>query len=654
MEYLQLTMDEFLQEEQGIKEELGSMAKSFVRTGWRLSRIDRSGAYKLKGYKSIAEYAKATFGMTSDGVSRFIDVYEKYSIPGDTPELKEQYQDFNFSQLKEMLTLPEEDEVMIRPETKREDIRELKRFNKESENNPNNLLNWQQETERNLKKAILEFFRNRKDSLNALYGSEAYQQNDIKAMSRIIYHGQPKSFRDSNTTIFMILYENEIFTKGFNRDPEDITWEKFFEVTREIFDGAAAGDHTWENYFEPEEPQEEPSEEPEIAPAQKEPEEDGQIPGQENIMNRPEYMPEASEIQIEEQYKALYESLTPATLAPLHNGETGFLAAMIYKNFGNSSVKSEKLNYRATDDGMIFNPDTTKTLVGWTALAEELIKTFGKKKPVKMASVVETEEATDPEEKWTEAEAVKLYAEEYPKELKEIMKICRGFSNNGDRAKAVHKHYGRSGGGDWDFGRYFGSFGEGVTIESSAKNQKVKMKYGRFVVELLNLYDPFSPEFAEEEIAPAQQKTEIIQNTCTHRPDYTCTLNKAQQAAAGDGENCNEKCCWNCKNHGTCGYECNSSAHRPEFKEDAAETQQKEETEEGQQDEIPEWWPEDLADIPVPSLAEITRILYDAERDLKDYLSCEGIPEMTILKKQLIAGGLRLIKRLVKDMQEED
>ena len=55
---------------------------------------------------------------------------KKYSVQGDTPELREQYRDFNFSQLTEMLQLPEDDHAMIRPETKREDIRDLKKFNK--------------------------------------------------------------------------------------------------------------------------------------------------------------------------------------------------------------------------------------------------------------------------------------------------------------------------------------------------------------------------------------------------------------------------------------------------------------------------------------------------------------------------------------------
>lgn len=82
MEQLRLTLPELEQEEKQIRENLGGIVKNFVRTGWHLSRIDRSGAYKLKGYSSITEYARETFGMTPDGVSRFIHVYEKYSIQG--------------------------------------------------------------------------------------------------------------------------------------------------------------------------------------------------------------------------------------------------------------------------------------------------------------------------------------------------------------------------------------------------------------------------------------------------------------------------------------------------------------------------------------------------------------------------------------------
>ena len=104
-------------------------------------------------------------------------VYEKYSVPGDTPELKEQYREFKFNNLVEMLQLPEEDQQIFHPEDKREDIRELKDFNKENESNPMNLLDWKsaQSTEDKLHATIQEFFREKTGILNALYSSEAYQ-----------------------------------------------------------------------------------------------------------------------------------------------------------------------------------------------------------------------------------------------------------------------------------------------------------------------------------------------------------------------------------------------------------------------------------------------------------------------------------------------
>lgn len=125
MEYMQLSMDDYIQSKNEIKQELGGIVKSFVRIGWQLTRIDKSGAYKHDGYNTIAEFARTEYGMNPSGVSRFMKVYEKYSVPGDIPELKEQYREFKFNNLVEMLQLPEEDQQIFHPEDKREDIREL-------------------------------------------------------------------------------------------------------------------------------------------------------------------------------------------------------------------------------------------------------------------------------------------------------------------------------------------------------------------------------------------------------------------------------------------------------------------------------------------------------------------------------------------------
>ena len=249
MEYMQLSMDDYIQSKNEIKQELGGIVKSFVRIGWQLTRIDKSGAYKHDGYNNISEFARTEYGMNPSGVSRFMKVYEKYSVPGDTPELKEQYREFKFNNLVEMLQLPEEDQQIFHPKDKREDIRELKDFNKENESNPMNLLDWKsaQSTEDKLHATIQEFFREKTGILNTLYSSEACQSGNIKEMAQIINPGDSMSYRKG--TVFLMFHQEDITVKIFNGEMRNISWDQFFAYTREIFAEAAAGAKTYENYF---------------------------------------------------------------------------------------------------------------------------------------------------------------------------------------------------------------------------------------------------------------------------------------------------------------------------------------------------------------------------------------------------------------------
>lgn len=249
MEYMQLSMDDYIQSKNEIKQELGGIVKSFVRIGWQLTRIDKSGAYKHDGYNNISEFARTEYGMNPSGVSRFMKVYEKYSVSGDTPELQEQYREFKFNNLVEMLQLPEEDRQIFHPKDKREDIRELKDFNKENESNPMNLLDWKsaQSTEDKLHATIQEFFREKTGILNTLYSSEAYRSGNIKEMTQIINPGDSMSYRKG--TVFLMFHQEDITVKIFNGEMRNISWDQFFTYTREIFAEAAAGAKTYENYF---------------------------------------------------------------------------------------------------------------------------------------------------------------------------------------------------------------------------------------------------------------------------------------------------------------------------------------------------------------------------------------------------------------------
>lgn len=283
MEYMQLSLDDYIQCKNDIKNNLGTIVKSFVRIGWQLSRIDKSGAYKNDGYNTIAEFAKEEYGMSATGTSRFIRVYEKYSVPGDTPELRDEYKDYNRSQLEEMLQIPEEDHEMIRPEAHKEDIRELNRFNRENESNPDNLLDWKnaQTTEEKIQATIYEFWHDNRDAMNTFFGSDM----EMRDLAEMISPSGSRSYRKG--TVFLMFYgmDTEILVKVFGDDPVKMTYQEFADRTRQIFEGAA-GDRAWETCFG------EAVESNKIEQTEQLQEQEDQIPGQDRIQNHPEYMPE--------------------------------------------------------------------------------------------------------------------------------------------------------------------------------------------------------------------------------------------------------------------------------------------------------------------------------------------------------------------------
>ena len=58
MEYVQMTLDDWVQMKQKLRQELIGVKQSFVRIGYALRQIDDQRLYENDGYKSIAEFAK--------------------------------------------------------------------------------------------------------------------------------------------------------------------------------------------------------------------------------------------------------------------------------------------------------------------------------------------------------------------------------------------------------------------------------------------------------------------------------------------------------------------------------------------------------------------------------------------------------------------
>lgn len=377
-------------------------------------------------------------------------------------------------------------------------------------------------------------------------------------------------------------------------------------------------------------------------------EEHRDIPGQLTLeeATRQQKPPEdETVISPELQIERFYEALNRTDKERVKKCDSQMVPQLLFIRYSIVRIRNGFFNYQGSKEGITFNPGSRlEYFLNWNDFAKELISRFGKKKPVKMASVVEEEPennmpepakcitgqsgsgqcgaaaycgkgynccsqcpddcngrcgwiescqpaAETPDEKQqstlTETEAVKALFEKYPNKLKIIMRICRKYKKDGEAAKETQKKMAPHGwssiaGSEVEY--TFMSFAAGLEI--TVKKEKVKMKYGRLITEAKKLYNPFSPEFDTEK------------------------------------------------------------DHSGEDTEMASKTQ------------IPETWPEYLKDIPVPTETALASYLYDQERNLKQILDIEkeepGLPYMTIMQQQMVVAGLRLLQNCVKSMKEPE
>ena len=131
LEVKQMELTDYQDIKVEIKNSMGRVVVSFVEIGYYLKKIRDEKMYLTDGYKDVWEMAKAEYNLDRTTASRFMSINDKYSINGNSIELQEQFRGFGKSALVEMLTLPVEDYELLSPDTKIEDIRELKEAERE-------------------------------------------------------------------------------------------------------------------------------------------------------------------------------------------------------------------------------------------------------------------------------------------------------------------------------------------------------------------------------------------------------------------------------------------------------------------------------------------------------------------------------------------
>lgn len=347
--------------------------------------------------------------------------------------------------------------------------------------------------------------------------------------------------------------------------------------------------------------------------AQQEQERD--IPGQMTIdqalhPHKPEEIntPVPVDIQIDRFYESLRKNIETYVKKSDLNMTTYMLSAL----YGTVRVRNGQLNYQGTKGGILFNAGTDQEeSIGWPEFSKKLIEKYGKKqKPVKMAAVDEPEELTI-------QEVITMFHDEYPEAFAKMMRAIRPAKNNQESAFMAQKvlapngFRGFSGPGMMSY--EFRSLSAGAKFEYKGRTLNTSYRYLASQARLM--YDPFSPEFDDSE-------------------------ERCQLAAGPQDE---------------------------KQQSDIAESAQTEECPTGN-NEIPKYivdfapiiqgnWPEFLKDIPVPTDTELTCYLYDQEKDLKKMVEIEkeeGLPHMMIMRQRMVVAGLRLLKKMIENMEEQD
>lgn len=227
MEYKQMTLAEWLDIKQKLKQNISSakdklngLKKDFVRIGYLLRKIDDNELYKQDGYKSIAEFAKAECGLSPSDTTRFIQINKKYSVGGNSEELRPEFLEYGQSKLAAMLALPDADLNMITPQTSREDIRELNRFNKSDP---------EQGADDDIEQLIRDFYVSQE-----LVRKAVTVKDDSKALRELIAPSGSRSFRKG--IWFILFHESKINIKKYSGVAREISWEEFTAITAKILE----------------------------------------------------------------------------------------------------------------------------------------------------------------------------------------------------------------------------------------------------------------------------------------------------------------------------------------------------------------------------------------------------------------------------------
>jgi hypothetical protein len=133
MGQLTITPEGYAEIKSKIKDKLNETTNNFIIIGYYLKQVRDSGAYVQDGYHNMEEFAQGEYRLSASTASRFMDINTRFSEGGNSLQIKEEYCNYGYSKLQEMLTVKENDMELITPDMTVAQIREIKKVEKEED-----------------------------------------------------------------------------------------------------------------------------------------------------------------------------------------------------------------------------------------------------------------------------------------------------------------------------------------------------------------------------------------------------------------------------------------------------------------------------------------------------------------------------------------
>ena len=314
------TFNEWQQE---LDTELVKSAESFVKIGYLLKVARDTDILANTGYANVVEFAKARYGLDKTQVSRFIHINDRFSEGGNSAELQDRYKGMGYAKLTIMLQLPDEINEEISADFSKSEIEDIKKEIDE-ENKISDIEVWvegtQEEAEKynELGQVMYQLLHDMPELFIKIAQSSIETEelmNVLAPSGEMIY-----SVRIPGTGRLMLSIKVNTgritITNVRSMDKTEWNIEDLADFVVDILSRADTEDpvKAWTSIYKEEYPkkaevapvqQEKPAqrkekkvqkakiEKPKPQPAEKDAEEE-QIPGQDSVLNHPEYLPENS------------------------------------------------------------------------------------------------------------------------------------------------------------------------------------------------------------------------------------------------------------------------------------------------------------------------------------------------------------------------